>query len=136
MSKYLKFETPAQKQAANLKSEYGLKNHGLVHLDRVYWNLSEAALYEEAVFRNEAKIVNGGPLLVHTGKWTARAANEKYFVKEYTTEDKIDWGKNNRPLSPEKWDAMYSRLQAFLQDEELFVQDVYVGADPDYSMPI
>lgn len=136
MSKYLKFDTPAQKQAANLKSEYGLKNHGLVHLDRVYWNLSEAALYEEAVFRNEGKIVNGGPLLVHTGKWTARAANEKYFVKESTTTDKIDWGKNNRPMSSEKWDAMFSRLQAFLQGEELFVQDVHVGADPDYKMPI
>jgi len=136
MSKYLKFETPAQKQAANLKSEYGLQNHGLVYPDRVYWNLPESALYEEAVFRNEGKIVNGGPLLVHTGKWTARAANEKYFVKESSTEDKIDWGKNNRPMTPEKFDGVFSRLQAFLQGEELFVQDVYVGADPDYSMPI
>jgi phosphoenolpyruvate carboxykinase (ATP) len=136
MSKYLKFETPAQKQAANLKSEYGLQHHGLVHLDRVYWNLPESALYEEAIFRNEGKIVHGGALLVHTGKWTARAANEKYFVKEPTTEDKIDWGKNNRPLTSEKFDGIISRLQAFLQGEELFVQDVYVGADPDYQMPI
>ncbi|MEI6454954.1 MAG: phosphoenolpyruvate carboxykinase (ATP) [bacterium] len=136
MSKYLKFETPAQKQATNLKSEYGLANHGLVHLDRVYWNLPEASLYEEAVFRNEGKIVNGGPLLVHTGKWTARAANEKYFVMESTTAEKIDWGKNNRPMSPEKFDGMFSRLQAFLQGEELFVQDVFVGADPDYQVPI
>ncbi|MFH1937629.1 MAG: phosphoenolpyruvate carboxykinase (ATP), partial [Bacteroidota bacterium] len=62
MSKYLKFETPAQKQAADLKSVYGLQNHGLVHLDRVYWNLPESALYEESVFRNEGKIVYGGPL--------------------------------------------------------------------------
>jgi len=136
MSKYLKFETPAQKQAANLKSEYGLQNHGLIHLERVYWNLPEPALYEEAVFRNEGKIVNGGALLVNTGKWTARAANEKYFVKEPTTENQIDWGKNNRPLSAEKFDGIFSRLQAFLQGEELFVQDVYVGADPDYQMPI
>ncbi|MDP1623416.1 MAG: phosphoenolpyruvate carboxykinase (ATP) [Bacteroidales bacterium] len=136
MSKYLKFETPAQKQAANLKSEFGLQNHGLVHLERVYWNLPESALYEEAVFRNEGKIVNGGPLLVHTGKWTARAANEKYFVKEFTTDEKIDWGKNNRPMTPEKFDGVFSRLQAFLQGEELFVQDVFVGADPEYQMPI
>jgi len=136
MSKYLKFETPAQKQAANLKSEYGLQHHGLIHLERVYWNLPEPALYEEAVFRNEGKIVNGGALLVNTGKWTARAANEKYFVTEPTTEDQIDWGKNNRPLSAEKFDGIFSRLQAFLQGEELFVQDVYAGADPDYQMPI
>jgi len=136
MSKYLKFNTPAQKQATNLKSVYGLKNHGLVHLDRVYWNLPEASLYEEAVFRNEGKIVHGGPLLVNTGKWTARAANEKYFVKEPGTEDKIDWGEYNRPMSPEKFDGLFSRLQAFLQGEELFVQDVYVGSDPDFQIPI
>ena len=136
MSKYLKFQTPAQKQATDLKSVYGLKNHGLVHLERVYWNLPEPALYEESVFRNEGKVVNGGPLLVHTGKWTARAANEKYFVKEPGTEDQIDWGKNNRPLTPEKFDGIFSRLQAFLQGEELFVQDVFVGADPEYQMPI
>ena len=48
MSKYLKFKTPATDQAKDLKSRFGLENHGLVHLDRVYWNLPEPALYEEA----------------------------------------------------------------------------------------
>lgn len=136
MSKYLKFDTPAQKQAGDLKSDFGLENHGLRHLDRVYWNLPEPALYEEAIFRNEAKVVNGGAILVNTGKWTARAANDKYFVRESTTEDKIDWGEYNRPMTPEKFNGILYRLQAFLQGEELFVQDVYVGADPEYSLPI
>ncbi|MBI4648793.1 MAG: phosphoenolpyruvate carboxykinase (ATP) [Bacteroidia bacterium] len=136
MSKYLEFETPAQKQAGELKSAYGVENHGLVYLDRVFWNLPEAALYEEAIFRNEGKLVHGGPLLVHTGKWTARAANDKYIVKEPTTDDKIDWGKHNRPMSQEKFNSLFMRLQAFLQDEELFVQDVFVGADKRYRMPI
>ncbi|OFX24931.1 MAG: phosphoenolpyruvate carboxykinase (ATP) [Bacteroidetes bacterium GWA2_31_9] len=136
MSKYLEFSTPAQKHATEYKSEYGLKNHGLVYLDTVYWNLREPALVEEAVFRNEAKLVKGGALLVHTGKWTARAANDKYFVKESSTEDKIDWGKHNRPLSSEKFNGILYRLQAFLQGEELFVQDVYAGADPDYRLKV
>ncbi len=136
MSKYLKFDTPAQKQAKDLKSDYGLKNHGLVHLDRVYWNLPKPALYEEAVFRNEGKITNGGAFLVNTGKWTARAANEKYFVKESSTEDKINWGEYNRPMAQEKFNNMFSRLQAFLQGEELFVQDVYAGAHPDHRMAV
>ena len=136
MGKYLEFSTPAQKHATEYKSEYGLKNHGLVYLDTVYWNLKEPALVEEAVFRNEAKLVKGGALLVHTGKWTARAANDKYFVKESSTEDKIDWGKHNRPLSSEKFNGILYRLQAFLQGEELFVQDVYAGADPDYRLKV
>lgn len=136
MSKYLKFETPAQKQAKDLKSDYGVENHGLVHLERVYWNLPKPALYEEAVFRNEGKITRGGAFLVNTGKWTARAANEKYFVRESSTEYKINWGDYNRPLSAEKFNGLLTRLQAFLQGEELFVQDAYVGADPEYRMPI
>ncbi len=136
MTKYLKFDTPAQKHAADLKSEYGLKNHGFVHLDTVYWNLPASALVEESVFRGEGKIVNGGAFLVTTGKWTARAANEKYFVREPSTEEKIDWGHQNRPISLEKFNGILTRMQAFLQGEELFVQDCYVGADPEYRMPV
>ncbi|MCK4762782.1 MAG: phosphoenolpyruvate carboxykinase (ATP) [Candidatus Aminicenantes bacterium] len=136
MTKYLKFDTPAIKHAGDLASDYGLENHGLVHLDRVFWNLPEAALYEEAVFRGEGKMTAGGPFLVHTGKWTARAANEKYMVREPSTEDKIDWGEYNRPMTPENYNGILTRLQSFLQGEELFVQDVYVGANPNYRLPI
>jgi phosphoenolpyruvate carboxykinase (ATP) len=136
MTKYLEFPTPALKHAKNLASDYKLENHGLIHLDQVYWNLPTPALYEEAVFRGEGNMTNGGPFLVRTGKWTARAAADKYVVKEQETEDKIWWGEYNRPMSPEKWDGLLARLQAFLQGEELFVQDCYVGADPNYRMPI
>ncbi|MCX8010679.1 MAG: phosphoenolpyruvate carboxykinase (ATP), partial [Ignavibacteria bacterium] len=136
MSKYLEFNTPATKQALELASDFRLKNQGLTHLDRVFWNLPEEALYEEAVFRNEGKIVNGGPLLVNTGKHTARAAADKFIVKEHSTEDKIWWGVYNRPYSLENFNSLFARLQAWAQGEELFVQDCYVGADPHYRMPI
>ncbi len=135
MTKYLKFDTPAMKHAGDLASDYGLSNHGLEHLDKVFWNLPSSALYEEAVFRGEGKMVEGGPFLVNTGKWTARAANDKYFVREPSTEEQIDWGEYNRPMSPDKFNGVLARLQAFFQGEELFVQDVYAGADPRYHVP-
>ncbi|MFH1052617.1 MAG: phosphoenolpyruvate carboxykinase (ATP) [bacterium] len=136
MTKYLEFETPAMKHARELASEYGLENHGLKDLDTVFWNLPAPALYEEAIFRGEGHMVNGGPFLVYTGKWTARAANDKYIVSEHTTEDKIWWGEYNRPTTEDKFMGIYSRLTAFLQGEELFVQDCYIGADKNYAMPI
>jgi phosphoenolpyruvate carboxykinase (ATP) len=136
MSKYLKFKTPATDQAKDLKSRFGLENHGLVHLDRVYWNLPAPALYEEASFRQEGLMAYGGPLVVNTGTWSARAAQDKYIVREASTEDKIWWGEYNRPYAPEAFSSLYGRVQAFLQDEELFVQDCYAGADPAYRMPI
>ena len=136
MSKYLKFKTPAAAQAEDLKSRFGISNHGLTHIDRTYWNLPAPALYEEAVFRNEGSIAHGGPFVVNTGKWSARAAQDKYVVRESSTEDKIWWGEYNRPYDPEKFNALLGRVQAFLQDEELFVQDCYAGADAEYRMPI
>ena len=134
--KYLEFDTPATKQAGERASEYGLEHHGLQYLERVFWNLPVAALVEEAVFRNEGHLVHGGPFITNTGKWSARAAADKYIVKEHENEDKIWWGQYNRPASQPTFDSILTRLQAFLQDEELFVQDCYVCADPEYRMPI
>ncbi len=136
MTKYLEFDTPATKQATELASDFGVENHGLVYPERVFWNLPAPALYEEAVFRGEGHMVNGGPLLVKTGKHTARAAADKFIVREHETEDRIWWGEYNRPFPPEKFETLFARLQAFLQGEELFVQDCYGGSDPEYRMPI
>jgi phosphoenolpyruvate carboxykinase (ATP) len=134
--KYLEFNTPASQHSGEFASDFKLANHGLQFLDRVYWNLPTSALIEEAVFRGEAHLTTGGALVVKTGKWTARAANDKFVVKEAGTEDKIWWGVYNRPFAPDKFTGLLARLQAFLQGEELFVQDCYVGADPNYRMPI
>ena len=136
MSKYLRVDTPASDQASELKSEYDLANLGLEHLDRVFWNLRAPALYEESAFRREGCIADNGPLVIKTGKWTARAAQDKYVVKEPTSEDNIWWGEYNRPMAPEKFDALFARVQAYLQGHELFVQDCYVGADSEYRMPV
>jgi len=134
--KYLEFDTPATRQAGDLAPDFKIKNHGLTHLDRVFWNLPTPALYEEAVFRNEGHMVHGGPFIVATGKHTARAAADKYVVRESQTEDEVWWGDYNRPCTPGQFNGLLTRMQAFLQGEELWVQDCFVGAAPEYQMPI
>lgn len=136
MSKYLKIKSPAANQARTLASSYGLTNHGLKHLDTVYWNLSTPALYEEIIFRSEGSIVNQGPVLVNTGKHSARAANDKFVVREDTTVDDIWWGDYNRPISPEKFNTILTRAQSYVQGEDLFIQDCYAGNDPNYRLPV
>ena len=136
MNNLLNIKTPAQDQANLLKSDYGIENHGLTNLRAVYWNLPTEALYEEIVFRNEGKISHLGPILVNTGKHTARAASDKFIVREPTTEEHIWWGQYNRPFSSEKFDELYARLQGFLQAKDVFVQDCFGGADPDYRLPV
>jgi phosphoenolpyruvate carboxykinase (ATP) len=136
MNNILNIKTPAQSEAGALQSDYGLENHGLTNLNTVYWNLPTEALYEELTFRREGKISHQGPVIVNSGKHTARAANDKYIVREASTEDQIWWGEYNRPYSPEKFEELYSRLQGFVQGRDLFVQDCYAGADPEYQIPV
>ncbi|HJX41213.1 MAG TPA: hypothetical protein VJ345_07095, partial [Anaerolineales bacterium] len=64
MNNLLKIKTPAQEQAAVLKSDFGLANHGLSNLNAVYWNLPPEALYEEIAFRGEGRIAYQGPVVV------------------------------------------------------------------------
>jgi phosphoenolpyruvate carboxykinase (ATP) len=136
MNNILDIKTPAQSEASALKSDYGLENHGLSNLRMAYWNLPTEALYEEIAFRREARITHMGPIVANTGKHTARSANDKFVVKESSTEDKIWWGQYNRPFSPEKFNDLFNRMQGFLQGRDVFVQDCYAGADPNYRMPI
>lgn len=136
MKFYLDIKTPAQGIAMERASDFRLKDQGFSKLNRVYWNLRTAALYEEAVFRREGQIGYMGPFIVNTGKHTARAANDKFIVREASTDPHIWWGKYNRPFSPEKFSTVLNRLQAYLQDRDVFVQDCHIGADPNYRLPI
>ncbi len=136
MNNILNIKTPAEPQADATKSDFGLDNIGLINFRKVYWNLTTEALYEEIIFRSEAQISQLGPIIVNTGKHTARAANDKFIVRESTTEDNVWWGEYNRPYAPQKFDELYSRLQGFLQGRDLFVQDCYGGADQNYRLPV
>src|SRR5258706_11392293 len=120
----------------NVHSSFGLENHGLQDLNAVYWNLSTASLYEEALRRREARVAHLGPLVVRTGEHTGRAPNDKFIVEDPDSKDKIWWGKVNRPMSQEKFDVLYARMMAYLQGKDLFVQDCYAGADKDYRLPV
>ncbi len=132
----LNIKTPAEEQAQALKSDYGLENQGLSNLRKVYWNLPIESLYEEIVFRHEGQISHMGPVVVDSGKHTARAAQDKYVVREPNSENHVWWGDYNRPISPAKFDETLSRMQGFLQGRDLFVQDCYAGADPEYRLPV
>lgn len=136
MNNLLNIKTPAEAIAQMRKADYNLSNHGVGNLRLAYWNLAMEALYEEAVFRGEGVTSAGGPFVAHTGKHTGRSANDKFTVKHPDSEGHIWWGTYNKPFDGEKFDALYTRMLGFMQGRDVFVQDVYVGADEQYRMPI
>ena len=136
MNNLLNIKTPAEAVAQARKADYNLSNHGISNLRLAYWNLPTEALYEEAVFRNEGATVAGGPFVAFTGKHTARSANDKFVVRHVDSENNIWWGVYNRPFDGEKFEVMYDRMLGFLQGRDVFVQDVYGGADANYRLPV
>ncbi len=115
---------------------HGLEHHGFRNVGRVYWTLSTAALYERIVQRREGLIAHLGPVVVRTGDHTGRSPNDKFIVQESSSADHIWWGTVNRPFDEEHYQRLYSRLLAYLQGKDIFVQDCHVVAHPDYRVPI
>lgn len=136
MKNLLNIKTPAEDVARLRKADYNLSNHGVQNLRLAYWNLTSEALYEEAIFRGEGSTSVGGAFVVNTGKHTARSANDKFIVREGPEEAHVWWGQYNRPMPAEKFDVLYDRMLGYLQGQDVFVQDVYAGADPKYRLPV
>ncbi len=122
--------------STQVQRTHGLEALGIVRSGQVHWNLSPSALYEEAVRRSEGLIGAEGPLVCRTGQHTGRSPNDKFVVKEPSSEGHVHWGAVNRPIEEAKFDALHRDMMASIQRRELFVLDAWAGADPSYRLPI
>ena len=109
---------------------------GSVSLGRINWNLGAAALYEEAIRRGEGIVAESGPLVCLTGAHTGRSPNDKFLVKESSSQGDVWWGKFNRPVMPEKFDLLHADMMAHLDNKELFVQDCCAGTDSEHRLSV
>ena len=117
-------------------SSFGLDRQGIRNINMAHWNFGAPALYEDAVRRSEGLIAQGGPLVVRTGHHTGRSVNDKFIVREPGSERNIAWGPINRPISQEQFANLHRRLLSYLQGRDIFVQDLYAGADAKYRLPV
>ncbi len=116
--------------------EQVLGESGIRTTRAIHWSLGTAALYEHAIRRQEGDIAMDGPLVCKTGAHTGRSPNDKFVVKELSSEGHVAWGKVNRPIEQAHFDALKRDMLAHLADRELFIQDLYAGADPKYRLPV
>lgn len=109
----------------------------LLKTGKVHLNLRSGLLVEHAIRRGEALLADNGALVGYTGKFTGRTPKDKFTVKDPITVDLVNWGDNNQAFDPEKFDALFERVLEFMRSrEELFVQDLFSGADPKYRLPV
>ena len=112
-----------------------LENQGITGLGRVWYNLIEPALVNAAVERKEGQLGLGGAFLVATGAHTGRSPKDKHVVRTASVEDQIWWG-NNAAQAPEAFDRLYADMLTHLQGRDVFVQDLYAGADPAHRLDV
>jgi phosphoenolpyruvate carboxykinase (ATP) len=99
-------------------------------------NLSVPELIEHAVRRGEGVVGRDGQLIVDTRPHTGRSPKDKFFVREASSEQHIDWGETNQEIGESVFDALFDRVSAHLSEREAYALDCYVGADPRYQLPI
>jgi len=127
---------PRRKQMAR-ESSIGLSKQGLNPRGDVHWNLIAPELFQAAARRSEGEFADMGPFVAVTTPHTGRSPNDKFVVKEPSSEKDVDWGKVNQPLTVEKYQLLLDDVRKYLNESpELFVEDLYCGADPSYRLSV
>ena len=114
-----------------------LSEHGLDCAGNIHWNLTVETLVELAVSRGEGVYSAHKALVTETGERTGRSPNDKYIVDEASTNSDINWGDVNISTDLETFNRMRAKIVEYLsKQEDLFVQDLYCGADFSEALPI
>ena len=113
-----------------------LSRHGLDPRGEVRFNPAPAELVEHAVRRHEGVLTRDGSFAAITTPHTGRSPDDKFVVREPSTEDHLWWGKVNVPFDEEHFDRLRADVVEHLNGRDLYVRDVYCGADPEYRLQV
>lgn len=113
-----------------------LEGQGLHNLGEINYNLTTPDLYEHALLYDEGILTEHGALAVNSVPYTGRRANDKFVVEEAESKGDVWWGKVNKPFSEEKFNALKTRVYAYLQGRDVYVQDLIAGSDDKLSLNV
>ena len=114
-----------------------LAAQGLAPKGPVHWNLATPLLVEQAILRREGEVADMGPFVACTAPHTGRSPNDKFVVREPASEHDVDWGKVNQPYDEHRFETLLGDVRAYLDNVgDVFVQDLYCGADPDHRLSV
>ncbi|HXF25535.1 MAG TPA: phosphoenolpyruvate carboxykinase (ATP) [Gemmatimonadaceae bacterium] len=118
-------------------SANSLKDQGLAPTGTVHFNMVPPELFDAAARRQEGQFADMGPYAAVTAPHTGRSPKDKFLVSNPSTDGDVDWGDVNRKMDPAHFAALLADVQAYLDKQpELFVQDLYCGADPNYQLSV
>jgi len=115
----------------------GLDALGISTGAKVLWNLETAPLIEHAIANGEGMLAKHGPLVVKTGKHTGRSAQDRFVVRDATSENDVWWGRFNQPMDADAFDRLYEDfLAALAKKDRLYAADLYGGSQPEHRVRV
>ena len=89
-----------------------------------------------AVGGHEGSLVAGGAFSAITGRHTGRCPKDRFIVDHATVRDAIDWGEVNQPIEADAAERLWAKARAHVGGREMFVQDLFAGADPSHRIRV
>jgi phosphoenolpyruvate carboxykinase (ATP) len=121
---------------ATVPDRRDLAAHGIAVRGRIYWHPTTSQLYMHALVRGDAKVAEGGSLVVDTGEHTGRAPKDKFVVREPGSEERIAWGKVNTPFDQSAFERLREKVVTRLEAGDVYVVDAFAGADPAHRIAV
>jgi phosphoenolpyruvate carboxykinase (ATP) len=124
-----------------------LADYDIENIKKIYHNPGYGALYrKELSSKNsgfeKARKTELGALTVDTGKFTGRSPKDKFIVGGGPSAENIWWqeegtkGSDNKPVSIETWDHLYSIATRQLSGKNLYVMDGFAGASEENRLQV
>ncbi len=123
-------------------SKAGIKNWTALVRNPSYEELFRLETDSSLQGYEKGVVTNLGAVSVDTGKFTGRSPQDKYIVKESSSEDKVWWatpdgkGPDNKPLSQDAWNHLKDISVQQLSGKKLYVMDGFCGANQDTRLSV
>ena len=117
-------------ESLTLKVDTGIMHSlsGISNITNLYHNLSYEEILVHEKKNDKMMLSSQGAMAVDTGVFTGRSPKDKFFVKEVSSQDNINWMEGNNPCSEAVFDELYEKVLEYLSGKSLYVFDGFAGS--------
>jgi phosphoenolpyruvate carboxykinase (ATP) len=110
---------------------------GLKHSGSIHYQSTPEELVQDTLRIGEGVLTDSGALAISTGEFTGRSPNDKFTVKDETTENSVHWNNFNIPIEEKYFEIIRKKILDYMSElPELWVRDCHACADPRYRINI
>ena len=103
---------------------------------RIFENLGIEELIAHALENQEGKLCANNSFVTATGHRTGRSPKDRFIVQDQLTENTIDWGQVNRPISATISESLWQKAEKHISKRNHYVTHLQVGARAEYAIKV